>query len=86
MRQISSTASVLVSGFRGAIGALVTFIGPSCDGSVRKYHPEQHYMRGPGPKWREKHFLDPRIRWRRVSFPVPSRLGTLVVTGGKPSP
>jgi len=18
------------------------------------YHPEQHYMRGPGPKWREK--------------------------------
>ena len=19
------------------------------------YHPELHYMRGPGPKWREKH-------------------------------
>jgi hypothetical protein len=19
------------------------------------YHPEQHYMRGPGPKWHEKH-------------------------------
>jgi hypothetical protein len=19
------------------------------------YRPEQHYMRGPGPKWREKH-------------------------------
>ncbi len=19
------------------------------------YHPEKHYMRGPGPKWREKH-------------------------------
>ena len=19
------------------------------------YHPEQHYLRGPGPKWREKH-------------------------------
>jgi len=19
------------------------------------YHPEAHYMRGPGPKWREKH-------------------------------
>jgi hypothetical protein len=19
------------------------------------YHPEQHYMRGPGPKWLEKH-------------------------------
>lgn len=21
------------------------------------YRPEQHYMRGPGPKWREKHGL-----------------------------
>jgi hypothetical protein len=20
-----------------------------------KYHPEAHYMRGPGPKWRQKH-------------------------------
>ena len=19
------------------------------------YHPERHYMRGPGPKWRERH-------------------------------
>jgi len=23
-------------------------------GPVR-YHPHKHYMRGPGPKWREKH-------------------------------
>jgi hypothetical protein len=23
------------------------------------YHPEQHYMRGPGPKWREKHGQTP---------------------------
>ena len=21
------------------------------------YHPERHYMRGPGPKWRERHPL-----------------------------
>jgi hypothetical protein len=21
------------------------------------YRPEQHYMRGPGPKWRAKHLL-----------------------------
>jgi len=21
----------------------------------RRYHPEAHYMRGPGPKWRAKH-------------------------------
>ena len=24
-------------------------------GPARAYHPEKHYMRGPGPKWREKH-------------------------------
>ena len=24
-------------------------------GPVRQYRPEAHYMRGPGPKWREKH-------------------------------
>ncbi len=22
---------------------------------VRPYRPERHYMRGPGPKWHEKH-------------------------------
>jgi hypothetical protein len=22
---------------------------------VDPYHPERHYMRGPGPKWRAKH-------------------------------
>ena len=22
---------------------------------VRRYRPEAHYMRGPGPKWRAKH-------------------------------
>jgi hypothetical protein len=43
---------------RSAVGALVTFLGPSWDGPVRRYRPERHYMRGPGPKWREKHFLD----------------------------
>jgi hypothetical protein len=21
----------------------------------KSYHPERHYMRGPGPKWHEKH-------------------------------
>jgi len=26
-----------------------------CGGSVRQYRPEAHYMRGPRPKWRERH-------------------------------
>jgi hypothetical protein len=58
MRQFSFTTSVLVSFLRNGISSLVTFLGPSWDGPVRKYRPEDHYMRGPGPKWREKHFLD----------------------------
>jgi hypothetical protein len=32
--------------------------GLKLDGS-RPYRPERHYMRGPGPKWREKHGLGP---------------------------
>jgi hypothetical protein len=24
-------------------------------GSPKQYYPEAHYMRGPGPKWLEKH-------------------------------
>jgi hypothetical protein len=55
MRQLSS---FLASHLRSAVGSLVRFLGPSRDGSVGKYHPEEHHMRGPGPKWREKHFLD----------------------------
>jgi hypothetical protein len=58
MRHISFPAFVVVSYVRSAISSLVTFIGPSWDGPVRKYRPEDHYMRGPGPKWREKHFSD----------------------------
>src|ERR1700739_4264085 len=56
MRQLSVNASVLAFYLRRAVKNLVTFLGPSWDGPVRKYRPERHYMRGPGPKWREKHF------------------------------
>jgi hypothetical protein len=34
-----------------ALNLLIAFWG----GSVSQYQPETHYMRGPGPKWREKH-------------------------------
>jgi hypothetical protein len=56
MRQLSFTASVLVSALRSVASSVATFLGPSWDGQIRKYRPEDHYMRGPGPKWREKHF------------------------------
>ncbi len=25
---------------------------------IDPYRPEQHYMRGPGPRWRQKHGID----------------------------
>jgi hypothetical protein len=55
MRQLAFTVSGLISLLRSAAGALLTFLGPSWDGPRRKYRPHDHYMRGPGPKWREKH-------------------------------
>jgi hypothetical protein len=58
MRQFSLNPSFVVSFLRSAVSSLVTFLGPTWDGPAGRYRPEDHYMRGPGPKWREKHFLD----------------------------
>jgi hypothetical protein len=57
MRQLSFIARVVFSILRQIVSSALTFLGPSWDGPVRKYRPEDHYMRGPGPKWREKHSL-----------------------------
>jgi hypothetical protein len=58
MVRIRLAASALVSFLRKAASSVVTFLGPSWDGPHRKYQPEDHYMRGPGPKWREKRARD----------------------------
>ena len=52
------SGTVLVSLLRSAVRSVASFLGSSWDGPAGKYRPEDHYMRGPGPKWREKHFLD----------------------------
>ena len=44
-----------------AARALAQLVRTVIEGSG-KYHPEQHYMRGPGPKWREKHRFDVTTR------------------------
>jgi hypothetical protein len=44
-----------------AARALAQFVRTVIEGPG-KYHPEQHYMRGPGPKWREKHSFDVTTR------------------------
>ena len=55
---LSFPASRLMSVVRTAASALVGFVRDSFDVPGRKYRPETHYMRGPGPKWREKHMFD----------------------------
>jgi hypothetical protein len=37
------------------------------------YRPELHYMRGPGPKWREKH------HWSEIGDPSPAVTRALMV-------
>ena len=49
---------VLIPLLRGVVRSVVRFFGPFWDGPAKRYHPEEHYMRGPGPKWREKQLLD----------------------------
>jgi hypothetical protein len=50
------SGSVLAAASALAKLVRITIEGPG------KYHPEQHYMRGPGPKWREKHLFDVTTR------------------------
>jgi hypothetical protein len=53
-RQLANIAYVLgfavVKARRAAANAWWTAMGDHSD----RYRPEAHYMRGPGPKWREK--------------------------------
>ena len=58
MRQFSFIVSAVASLLRSAVSSLLTFLSSTWDGPAGRYRPEDHYMRGPGPKWREKHFLD----------------------------
>jgi len=58
MRQFSFIVSAVVSPLRSAVSSLLTFLSSTWDGPAGRYRPEDHYMRGPGPKWREKHLLD----------------------------
>jgi hypothetical protein len=51
------SASVIAL-LRSAVSSLITFLSSSWDGPAGKYRPEDHYMRGPGPKWHEKHLHD----------------------------
>jgi hypothetical protein len=52
MRPFSSFVSVLACRVRKIADVLGRW-------EIRRYAPERYYMRGPGPKWREKHLSRP---------------------------
>ena len=54
-QRLSVLASVLVSAALGVWTSLVHLLRTLVVIDVRTYRPEKYYMRGPGPKWREKH-------------------------------
>ena len=58
MQELPFTKADLVSLIRGGAGVARAFLRSCFGGPVGKYCPENHYMRGPGPKWREKHVLN----------------------------
>jgi hypothetical protein len=54
-QRLSALASVLAAAGVGAWTSLVDSLRTLIAVDVRAYRPEAYYMRGPGPKWREKH-------------------------------
>jgi hypothetical protein len=51
----SSVADLVIPG--GCIAAIAAVWRAFTNWPFDDYRPEKHYMRGPGPKWREKHSL-----------------------------
>jgi len=52
---LSALPSILGSATVRACRSLVNSLHVLIAIDVRTYKPEKYYMRGPGPKWREKH-------------------------------
>ena len=57
--QASMRASILASEAGRAWRAVVNWCRALM--APRVYRPEAYYMRGPGPRWREKHAREPHI-------------------------
>ena len=55
-----SVPGMLVERVQFIADALVRFCHALISDRPDGYFPERHYMRGPGPKWREKHGAAPR--------------------------
>jgi len=54
-QRISNMGSVVTSAVVAAWAALAKSWRTLIADEAKTYRPEAYYMRGPGPKWREKH-------------------------------
>jgi hypothetical protein len=54
-RQLSNLAYMIAFAVAKARRAVVSAWRSEMADLTGRYHPEAHYMRGPGPKWRAKH-------------------------------
>lgn len=55
---------IAVSSWRGPL--IATALQGLATDLFDPYRPELHYMRGPGPRWHEKHARDnPLLTWER---------------------
>jgi hypothetical protein len=62
-----SAELALIGTFAREIGQrLGAALAERAPGVFDPYHPELHYMRGPGPKWRAKHGLAARKKHSRT--------------------
>jgi hypothetical protein len=52
---VTGGAEMSVQRSTGTFTAIATFWREFLRAAFNPYHPEQHYMRGPGPAWRAKH-------------------------------
>jgi hypothetical protein len=50
-----SIMSTLITGIRWLFAGVSHLRHEIAETLADNYRPELHYMRGPGPKWREKH-------------------------------
>jgi hypothetical protein len=64
MRALSNIAGILALRVALAREALANACRLVMGDGAGRYHPEAHYMRGPGPRWRAKHA---RVSARRSS-------------------
>ena len=55
IRRSSAFVADTIGGSKGSALRFYRFLTSSV---LDHYHPERHYMRGPGPKWHQRHPAD----------------------------